>query len=413
MNELRIYGHSPAALVACSVFALLGCRQDPGDGGGEDADAPEQDPPMAEDGDGDGDPGDAEPVCDLSQFPRLHPEWIAEVEGPIEGETPTVASLAVSEDALFVSASNNLSGTSTGALERRSLSGELEWALELESPHLIVWADEYLYGAGRGKLRRWTADGVEDAWVHDAKDYYGWGSAIADIAVDGNSVAVVGHFYEPDGYGEAWSDAFYAVMSKTAPPVVYESGAHAIMGTTDYGDGVVRSPWGGWIAGGVVDHPDQVWLRGFGGSTFSADLRPYKFPQMHTMIPHEDLLLVFGRSSSAPSGAWMAAMSSSGEELWHRPLWVCEGVGASLDEFVERDGELWGLGAVRSAPKTYTPMLVRMSFEGAVEQVYVIDSEPVSVVIMYDLATDGTALYFGGVWFPKVPGRRVIGKVNP
>src|SRR5690606_35559867 len=139
----------------------------------------------------------------------------------------------------------------------------------------------HLYASLGQEVRRWSADGLEDAWRFDGAETM---DSITHLAVGEDSIAIVGRYTEPGSYEPDYADAFYGALTKTVPAALYEGATHATVQANDYGERVALSPWGGWVAAGSVDDPDHVWLRGFGGLQLSSSLDPHDRPHVDSLI---------------------------------------------------------------------------------------------------------------------------------
>jgi hypothetical protein len=391
-----------ATVLICSL-ALLACNR------GEDSGSV-----VSGDGDDDDDgyPEDSGPVCDVSQFPELMPEWIVQVSSQIELDTVSLDSLEVTEDALFVA--GYVDSSKSWYLERRTLSGELEWSIDLPAKlSSLAWDGSYLYGILSGdEARRWTGVGVEDGWR------YQWSGSIEDLAVDGEYVAIVGNDDEQvvnpedpeDVDPDSQTFAYYAVLTKTVPA---QTEFDDRISGESYVEKVVRSPWGdGWIAAGHTpeDTPEEGWLLGLGEVDFDARLDSYG---MRSVIAHEDTIFVLSDDWWETTDTWVSSLSSAGDELWHKKISLCGDATGSLWRLAEHDGELWGLGDVPTAPGVRRPLLVRLDPEqGTVEHVYVLYSGGKAANLSQLKVTD-SGIYIGGVLSRYGLSDRVVGKVYP
>ncbi|MFO7565152.1 MAG: hypothetical protein R6X02_21070 [Enhygromyxa sp.] len=397
-------------VLVCSL-ALLACQRD--DSGGDEGDPPsdgDEGDELDGDGDGDGDPdeGDAEPVCDLSQFPKLVPEWIVEVESPLEGATPSVSALEVTSDAIFVAGRHDISSSEPpGFVERRDFDGKLAWVIELPKVRnmVIAWDGQHLYGAYGQEVRRWTAEGLEDDWSISAE-------FIADMAVGLDSVAVVGSYSDQGGHDDH-VDAFFGTYTKTTPPRGSDGGRFGVFERSEFGEVVAPSPWGGWIAAGSYNDFSAYghsWIVGFGGPELTLTLKFLGYSRVVGLAAHHEVLTVIGRNS-VRGVVWLSSISSGGGELARHEHQLCTGVGSSIQKIVHHEGVIWAIGTVWTGQEQTSPLLVRFTFEGQIQSTHAFAVEADSFRIEALDVEEGTA-YIGGYLRAGDEFRRIVGRVQ-
>ena len=381
--------------------------------------------PRGDDPDDTHDPGEGpgagrERYCDVASLGRLPPTWIVAEPSPIAGSLPLVTDLVVAEDSLFVANWHTASGgPPLGSIERRTLAGELLWAVELDKPPWsIAWDGERLYAGFGRELRRWDRDGVADSWTHATTN--GWD--VFRVAVDANAVALLGTLDGQLGPHEDFTHSFYGAVTKTMPAEFHGYG-HLDAEDDDVGTVLAASPWGGWVAGGTYRGNDpRAWLTHFsregamdggpdpGVHGFTTTFHRYDHPHLEALIAHDDLLYVGGWSHGSPVGAFWLALDANGEEVLAEDLELCPGAHASLYELVEQQGRLFGLGAAKIGPEPddTVELLVSMDYDGTVVEVTVLDAEP-GTVVLEAIASDGERVFVGG----SRARERVIAEVEP
>jgi hypothetical protein len=386
------------------------CKDDPSDPDCVEVECDDRDPdcPGYRDPD-DRPPGEAEPpTCDV-EFPKLEPLWLVEEPSPVADGLPRVEDMLATDDALYLANRHNGNEPARplGSLERRTLEGELVWAVELEpAPTSLAWDGQHLYAAVGEELRRWSPEGVEGDWRYNAR------GEISDIAVDDATVALTGYYWV-GGVHDSHMDAFYGQVTKTMP-LDYLGYAEPTEWEHDVGEAVGNSPWGGWIAGGSLrySHDYHVWLRGYGGHRLSTSMRTYDHAHVEAIIPGDDVVYVVGWSNSAPSGRWVSVFDSEGTELWSRDLWICPGAAGSFKSLTLVDSELVGVATSRNNADQYPPLIAKVGLDGAPHGVWEVSTNAERLTIG-SMTTVGGRIFVGGRHFNGTQTTRIIMEVQP
>ena len=368
---------------------------------GEDPTCPDYDPKEP-------DPGEVEPTCDV-EFPTLEPVWLVEEPSPVVGGVPTAVDMVANEEALFVANRHDASKSShgTGSVERRTLEGELVWAVETQpDPASIAWDGQHLYAAVGDRLRRWDADGVEDEWVHQAH------GEIHDIAVNDETVALTGSYWV-GGVHDSHMEAFYGQVTKTMP-TEYLGYTVPTELVNDVGEAVGVNPWGGWIVGGstrdTVDY--HGWMLGYGGYRFTATMRTHDAVHVEAIFPGDDVVYVVAWSNDAPAGRWLTAFDVDGNELSSHDLWVCPGVGGAFDSPSLVGDELVGTATSKNSARELPPLIAKFGLDGTNHGVWEVwlDGEYLS---LQTLAVVGERVFAGGYHYADAQTTRVVMEVQP